>query len=73
MRKMRFWLIKKLIGNIPVIMNVTIIADESIGINGAEKEGIFEKWNVTIKEKVEENNDKPKNRNARREKLRKKR
>ncbi|MDX1769894.1 MAG: hypothetical protein R3328_00065 [Planococcaceae bacterium] len=73
MKKIRFWLIKKLIANTPVIMNVTIIADESIGINGAEKDGIFEKWSVTIKEKADDVNDKPNNRNARRKDLRKKR
>ena len=40
MKSMRRWLIKKLIGKTPVIMNVTLVLDKPI--KGGKAEGIFE-------------------------------
>ncbi|SCM13183.1 MULTISPECIES: hypothetical protein [Bacillus] len=44
-------LIKKLVGNTPIIMNVTITVDEPI--IGAEPEGIFDKCNIKYSEKLQ--------------------
>ncbi|EDX70320.1 hypothetical protein BC059799_1167 [Bacillus cereus NVH0597-99] len=44
-------LIKKLVGNTPIIMNVTITVDEPIV--GAEPEGIFDKCNIKYSEKLQ--------------------
>lgn len=44
-------LIKKLVGNTPIIMNVTITVDEPI--IGAEPEGIFDKCNIKYTEKLQ--------------------
>lgn len=46
MKKIRIWLLKKFIGNTPIIMNVTITAKELVDITGAEPEGIFGKWYI---------------------------
>lgn len=40
MKKLRKWLIKKLVGKTPVIMNVTLVLDKPI--MGGKSEGIFE-------------------------------
>jgi hypothetical protein len=43
--KFRTWMIKKLIGNKPVIMNVTLKLDEYILASSSN--GIFDKCNIT--------------------------
>lgn len=43
--------IMKLIGDEPVVMNVTIVADEPI--KGAKPEGIFEKCNISYSERFQ--------------------
>jgi hypothetical protein len=43
--KIRVWLIKKLIGNKPVIMNVTLKLDEYILASSSD--GLFDKCNIT--------------------------
>lgn len=71
MKKLRFWLIKKLIKNTPVIMNVTLTVSGELDIQGAETVGIFDKWHVAqVDEKEEKNNGKTKNRNTRRREAR---
>lgn len=52
MKKLRIWLIKKLIGNQPVIMNVTLTLAEPI--LGAGPEGIFDKCNISYSEHLSE-------------------
>ena len=47
---MREWLIKKLVGDTPIIMNVTIVADEPIV--GAKPNGIFDKCQITYSERL---------------------
>lgn len=44
-------LIKKLVGNTPIIMNVTLTVDEPIA--GAEQKGIFDKCNIKYTEKLQ--------------------
>ncbi|ASN71799.1 hypothetical protein 7S4_13 [uncultured Caudovirales phage] len=51
MNKTKEALIKKLIGNTPIIMNVTITVDEPI--IGAESDGIFDKCNIVYTEKLQ--------------------
>lgn len=68
MKNLRFWLLKKLIRNTPVIMNVTINTKGILDIQGAEPEGIFDKWHVNVIEE-EKKNAKIKNRNARRKRI----
>jgi hypothetical protein len=50
MKKFRIWLIKKLIGKTPVIMNVTLKLDDHV--LGASPNGIFEKCNITYSERL---------------------
>lgn len=73
MQKLRFWLIKKLIGNTPVIMNVTLNVSGSIEIQGAEEVGLFDKWHIEQKQEEGKQNDKAENRNTRRRNARAKR
>ncbi|MED3468445.1 hypothetical protein P4485_21560 [Bacillus thuringiensis] len=49
MNKLREWLIKKLIGNKPVVMNVTIVLAEPL--LASEPTGIYEKCNIHYSEK----------------------
>ncbi|HHQ2481012.1 TPA: hypothetical protein ACSPJ7_005404 [Bacillus cereus] len=49
-------LIKKLVGNTPIIMNVTITVDEPI--IGAEQKGIFDKCNIKYTEKLQKEMEK---------------
>lgn len=42
--KVREWLIKKLVGDTPIIMNVTIKIIEPV--TGSKANGIFEKCNI---------------------------
>lgn len=42
--KIREWIIKKLVGNTPIIMNVTLKLDEPV--IGAKADGIFDKCNI---------------------------
>ncbi|HDX9508916.1 TPA: hypothetical protein ROY06_002162 [Bacillus cereus] len=51
MNKLREWLIKKLIGNKPVVMNVTIVLDAPL--LAAEVTGIYEKCNIHYSEKLQ--------------------
>ncbi|MGE7936981.1 hypothetical protein [Bacillus paramycoides] len=51
MNKVREWLIKKLIGNKPVIMNVTVVLDEPL--LASEAIGIYEKCNINFTEKLQ--------------------
>ncbi|PEA23081.1 hypothetical protein CN527_23470 [Bacillus cereus] len=51
MNKVREWLIKKLIGNKPVIMNVTVVLDEPL--LASEATGIYEKCNINFTEKLQ--------------------
>lgn len=46
--KLRHWLIKKLIGNTPVIMNVTLKLDDII--LASSPNGIFDKCNINYTE-----------------------
>jgi hypothetical protein len=48
-KKIRYWLIKKLIGSTPVIMNVTLKLDDVV--LGASPDGIFEKCNISYSER----------------------
>lgn len=48
--KIREWIIKKLIGNTPVIMNVTLKLDEPI--IGAKPTGIFDKCNIDYSDRM---------------------
>ncbi|PEQ00057.1 hypothetical protein [Bacillus toyonensis] len=48
-------LIKKLVGNTPIIMNVTITVDELI--IGAEPKGIFDKCVINHPEKLQKEMD----------------
>lgn len=49
--KLREWLIKKLIGNKPVVMNVTIVLDEPL--LASESTGIYEKCSINYTEKLQ--------------------
>lgn len=49
--KVRRWLIKKVVGNRPVIMNVTLTIDEPI--KASEPDVLFDKCNVTYSEKLQ--------------------
>lgn len=49
MNKLREWLIKKLVGNKPVVMNVTIVLAEPL--LASEPTGIYEKCNIHYSEK----------------------
>jgi hypothetical protein len=49
-RKIRIWLIKKLIGGTPVIMNVTLKLDDYV--LGASPDGIFDKCNITYTDRL---------------------
>ncbi|MFZ3195064.1 MAG: hypothetical protein WA181_02530 [Bacillus mycoides] len=51
MNKLREWLIKKLIGNKPVVMNVTIVLDAPL--LAAEATGIYEQSNIHYSEKLQ--------------------
>jgi hypothetical protein len=53
MRNIRIWLIKKLVKNTPIIMNVTIRTKGILSINGSESRGIFENFYI---DNVEEEN-----------------
>lgn len=59
MKKIRLWILKKLIGKTPIIMNVTIETYGITNINGAAKDGIFEDWHVieTEREDIEDDNN----------------
>jgi hypothetical protein len=50
-KKFHRWLIKRVVGNKPVIMNVTIVIDEPI--NGAKPEGVFEKCRIIPSESLQ--------------------
>jgi len=56
LRKVWLRILKKLIGNTPIIMNVTIETYGITNVNGATKDGIFEDWHVVEVER-EENKD----------------
>jgi hypothetical protein len=63
--KIRVWMIKKLIGSKPVIMNVTLKLDEYILASSAD--GIFDKCNITYTDRLVKGGApvaKVKNRNA---------
>lgn len=47
--KLKQWLIKKLIGNTPVIMNVTLTLDDII--LASEPNGIFDKCNINYSDR----------------------
>jgi hypothetical protein len=47
--KLRHWLIKKLIGETPVIMNVTLRLDDIV--MGAKPDGIMEKSNISYSDR----------------------
>ncbi|MGH0588854.1 hypothetical protein ACQVQY_22705 [Bacillus mycoides] len=51
MNKLREWLIKKLVGNKPVVMNVTIVLDAPL--LAAEATGIYEQCNIHYSEKLQ--------------------
>ncbi|WP_162617012.1 hypothetical protein [Bacillus mycoides] len=51
MNKLREWLIKKLVGNKPVVMNVTIVLAEPL--LASEPTGIYEQCNITYSEKLQ--------------------
>ncbi|PFI17460.1 hypothetical protein [Bacillus cereus] len=51
MNKLREWLIKKLVGNKPVVMNVTIVLDEPL--MASEPTGIYEKCSISFTEKLQ--------------------
>lgn len=46
--KLKKWVIKKIVGDTPVIMNVTLVLDKPI--MGASPEGVFEKSNIRYTE-----------------------
>lgn len=48
--KVKEWLIKKLVGKTPVIMNVTIVLDEPIF--GEKPNGIFDRCNIQYSERM---------------------
>ncbi|WP_341356637.1 hypothetical protein [Rossellomorea sp. y25] len=50
MQKLRILIIKKLIGRMPVIMNVTLKLDDHV--LGASPNGIFEKCNITYTDRL---------------------
>lgn len=56
MKKLRLRILKRLIGNTPVIMNVTIETYGITDIKGAEMNGVFENWNVVEIERELEGN-----------------
>lgn len=41
--KLRKWLIKKIVGNEPVVMNVSIFVDGEVDMKASKPGGIFEK------------------------------
>lgn len=49
MKHVKKWLIKKLIGETPVIMNVTLVLDKQI--KGGKSEGIFENSHISYSNK----------------------
>lgn len=49
MNRVKYWLIKKLIGKTPVIMNVTLVLDKPI--LGGKSEGIFEESFISYSNK----------------------
>ncbi|HGO9409103.1 TPA: hypothetical protein ACLBZV_003463 [Bacillus cereus] len=51
MNQLRVWLIKKLIGNKPVVMNVTVVLDAPL--LASEVTGIYEKCNMHYSEKLQ--------------------
>ncbi|HHT7172078.1 TPA: hypothetical protein ACTZ3H_002770 [Bacillus cereus] len=51
MNKLREWLIKKLIGNKPVVMNVTIVLDAPL--LAAEPTGIYEQCHIHYSDKLQ--------------------
>ncbi|MFS0591707.1 hypothetical protein AB1L05_08905 [Cytobacillus horneckiae] len=48
--KIKEWLIKKLVGDTPIIMNVTLMLDEPI--IGAKESGIFDKCNIDYSDRL---------------------
>lgn len=51
MKNLREWLIKKLVGNKPIIMNVTLVVDEPI--KGSSSAGMYDKCSISYSEKLQ--------------------
>ncbi|MGR2746488.1 hypothetical protein [Bacillus sp. N6] len=49
--KLRYWLIKKLVGNTPIIMNVTLVLDQEI--KAAAPVGIYDKCSIIYSDKLQ--------------------